>query len=687
MVGQKYTIRTIAVIMQVIILINFFSINVLALGGMNSATTSQLQIDVIGSEADGDCIIATYGDVEILIDTTKGDDGINQVSQIVNDDKDKTWEYVIFTHPDDDHIGKAKDLFEVFDSDDWKVENVIDFGYETYSNPNNKSKFNEYKQTLKSLKYSFNYFSATDELNDNEKIKRFEVDSRLVISVLYNSCASSYKSDNNLSVCVLIEFDDQKMLFTGDLEKSGEDELLVNHRELLKNVTFFKASHHGSYYSNTEDFIDWIRPAYVAITKGQSNVWNPKDGKAELPSIARFLKYTDYIYPTYVIDCYETSEFKCLFGTISFIFDGKDVEVISELNNGCNIRTAVLDYRIWYDYLIESFDTTYDVIDTYVFDENSIRLSDGQYDVNPDYVVSYCDFNCTLVKYGHYDILIDCGSMSYNSTALVEKLKDYVVDGTIEYVIVSHFQLPNISQLVSNKNASDSVFDSFKVENLIDGKNTNAVPFSGSKYATYLSLVKDFDCRTSVDKNEILDINVCNVVELSVYGSCNDAKNDENENSLIVEVDFRNHKMMFVGDQINFTNFVNEHKNRLEKVDLLRFSNAYTIYSSMPGLDDFLSCISPQTVFLGSPTRHKNSNGQMFFSVETERRFNTYIKNITSNPFVGVYACGYIDYYNSYWPVNGDLEYSIKYSGNSKQYLLGVFTVKGVPPKTIDRMY
>ena len=46
--------------------------------------------------------------------------------------------------------------------------------------------------------------------------------------------------------------------------------------------------------------------------------------------------------------------------------------------------------------------------------------------------------DCTYIKYGDVDILIDCGSRANSVGAVSSYLNRYVTDNTLEYVIVTH---------------------------------------------------------------------------------------------------------------------------------------------------------------------------------------------------------------------------------------------------------
>lgn len=78
----------------------------------------------------------------------------------------------------------------------------------------------------------------------------------------------------------------------------------------------------------------------------------------------------------------------------------------------------------------------------------------------------------TYIKVGDKDILIDCGSRA-NSVATVKSyLDNYVTDGTLEYVIVTHAHQDHYAGFATTTNAK-SIFDHFECENIITFATTN----------------------------------------------------------------------------------------------------------------------------------------------------------------------------------------------------------------------
>lgn len=83
--------------------------------------------------------------------------------------------------------------------------------------------------------------------------------------------------------------------------------------------------------------------------------------------------------------------------------------------------------------------------------------------------------DCTYIKYGSVDILIDCGSKT-NSIATVSSYlnqEGYVTDNKLEYVIVTHAHQDHYAGFATSEKVN-GIFDLYEIENIIDfGKATN----------------------------------------------------------------------------------------------------------------------------------------------------------------------------------------------------------------------
>lgn len=76
------------------------------------------------------------------------------------------------------------------------------------------------------------------------------------------------KKGNDKALVVQMEFGGCKMLFTGDIEKEGEWELL---RKLNTKIDLLKVPHHGSLSSSQWGFLKSISPRWAVVSVGLKN--------------------------------------------------------------------------------------------------------------------------------------------------------------------------------------------------------------------------------------------------------------------------------------------------------------------------------------------------------------------------------------------------------------------------------
>ncbi|MGT2927896.1 DNA internalization-related competence protein ComEC/Rec2 [Streptococcus danieliae] len=77
------------------------------------------------------------------------------------------------------------------------------------------------------------------------------------------------QGDNNDSLVLYGQFYQTRFLFTGDLEKEGEEVVLKAYPDL--SVDVLKLGHHGSKGSSTPEFLDHLHPSLALISAGQDN--------------------------------------------------------------------------------------------------------------------------------------------------------------------------------------------------------------------------------------------------------------------------------------------------------------------------------------------------------------------------------------------------------------------------------
>ncbi|MEW9667331.1 DNA internalization-related competence protein ComEC/Rec2 [Ammoniphilus sp. 3BR4] len=86
--------------------------------------------------------------------------------------------------------------------------------------------------------------------------------------ILHPGAGSNY-SDNDRSLVLLLEAYGFRVLFTGDLEEKGEEELLE--QQILEKIHVLKVAHHGSNSSTTSEWLHTAQPDFSVISAGRNN--------------------------------------------------------------------------------------------------------------------------------------------------------------------------------------------------------------------------------------------------------------------------------------------------------------------------------------------------------------------------------------------------------------------------------
>lgn len=170
---------------------------------------------------------------------------------------DRTIDLVILTHPEQDHIAG---LIEVLKS--YKVENVLWTGV-----VRDTAEYREWREVLS--KEGANIFIARAGLKivcAACKFQRWELD---ILHPFDNLAGKEVGQSNNTSVVARLISGKISFLFTGDIEKSVERELVQNSVALQADV--LKVAHHGSKTSTSPEFVSVISPEFAVISVGRDN--------------------------------------------------------------------------------------------------------------------------------------------------------------------------------------------------------------------------------------------------------------------------------------------------------------------------------------------------------------------------------------------------------------------------------
>ena len=190
-----------------------------------------------------DCTLIKCGDKSVLIDG-----GTNLVTDKITAYLKRSsvthLDAVIVSHPDSDHIGSLPDIIDEFGTD------VVYFG--KYSD-NHKTP--EYEKLVNSIEE--NNIKTVIPVSD----KPFEIGN---MTFKFYQPEKDFGNTNDNSLVTMLEYDEKRFLFTGDISSKREESMVNSDKELKCDV--LKVAHHGSKYSSSEDFLAKASPETAVIS-------------------------------------------------------------------------------------------------------------------------------------------------------------------------------------------------------------------------------------------------------------------------------------------------------------------------------------------------------------------------------------------------------------------------------------
>ena len=230
-----------------------------------------------------DSILIRNEDKTMLIDAGTNEAGEMVVTYLQNLGINKI-DYLIGTHPHEDHIGGLDDVINHFNIGQIYMPKI-----ETTTKT-----FEDVLDAIENKNLTVTSPNKGDKIEIGQAVGTFMTEPILDKDNL-----------NFSSLVVRLEFGNSSFLFMGDAEKENEETINWNKTDVLK------VGHHGSNTSTSESFLNQVKPQCSIIMVGKDNSYN-------LPTQETIDKLN-----TIGSEIYRTDEN----GTIQIISDGNTIEV------------------------------------------------------------------------------------------------------------------------------------------------------------------------------------------------------------------------------------------------------------------------------------------------------------------------------------------------------------------------
>lgn len=195
-----------------------------------------------------DCSLILCDGESLLIDGGNVGDGSLVVSHLIDVGIEEL-DYVICTHAHEDHVGGLSETLENFTVS----ENIFApaTGAETkcYENFLSASEKQGKILTVPEVGYTFSLGESTVEF--------------------IGPVTEDYSDINNTSLVTKITYGETSFLFTGDMERESEEDILEAGIDVSADV--LKVGHHGSENSTTYPFLREVMPEIAVISVGEGN--------------------------------------------------------------------------------------------------------------------------------------------------------------------------------------------------------------------------------------------------------------------------------------------------------------------------------------------------------------------------------------------------------------------------------
>ena len=163
-------------------------------------------------------------------------------------------DYVLISHFDTDHCGGILTIMEKV-----KVKNII---------ISEQAEHSENYERFKKLMIHKKIRLIEVKKGDKIKIERYSE-----FKILFpTSRLLSENPLNNNSIVAQFNYNNFKMLFTGDIEKLAEQQILKTEKAEIR-ADILKVAHHGSKTSSIPEFIKAVRPKIALIGVGKNNTF------------------------------------------------------------------------------------------------------------------------------------------------------------------------------------------------------------------------------------------------------------------------------------------------------------------------------------------------------------------------------------------------------------------------------
>lgn len=200
------------------------------------------------------------------------------------------FKHVVATHPHEDHIGSMNDVIDKYNIENFYMPDVL-------------TTTKTFENMLDSLEEK-NMTYKVPEVGDGFYLGDAKID------ILFLN--DDEDNLNDCSIVLRLTHGESSMIFMADASTLVEEEIMDGYDNIKSDL--IKIGHHGSSYSSSLEFLEFINPKYAVISVGKNNIYKHPSNE-----ILKRLEQND-------IKVYRTD----VNGTIIFESDGEEIKLKEE---------------------------------------------------------------------------------------------------------------------------------------------------------------------------------------------------------------------------------------------------------------------------------------------------------------------------------------------------------------------
>lgn len=196
----------------------------------------------------GDSTLIIFPNDEIGLIDAGSRSGRKDLVSYLQDLQIKKIDYLIGTHPHEDHIGGLPEVIRNFEIGKIYLPNKT----------NNTAIFEELLNEIKDNNLKISQGKTGVKIIDSGDLEFYMI-----------GPSGEYSNINNNSIVTKVIYKNFSALITGDAEEEAESHMIQEGHNLKANI--LRVGHHGSSTSTTEEFLDRVKPDYSIISLGKDN--------------------------------------------------------------------------------------------------------------------------------------------------------------------------------------------------------------------------------------------------------------------------------------------------------------------------------------------------------------------------------------------------------------------------------